>query len=152
MSFNMLQEQIKKGRGLLLWDFLLSLQRKWSKIELSSIFKPSDSAQCHRFDFCSTNTFSFSFPFFFFFWIVALLASMLNGLMPRGLAQVLIAPVSDAVWGWAPAETQNNNGKREGFKRFYASLCKQSRSFWRGLRGSVCVYDCKYKTIGGWNH
>lgn len=50
---------------------------------------------------------------------------MLNGPMPKGPAQVLIAPVSDALRERAAAETQHNNGKREGFKRFSASLRKK---------------------------
>lgn len=50
---------------------------------------------------------------------------MLNGLMRQGPAQVLIASVSDALLEGAPAETQHNNGKREGFRRFSASLRKK---------------------------
>lgn len=45
--------------------------------------------------------------------------------MLRGPAQVLIALVSDAPLEGAPAETQHNNGKREGFRRFSASLRKK---------------------------
>lgn len=60
---------------------------------------------------------------------------MLNGLMPKGPAQVLIALVSDALRKRAPAETQHNNGNRVGFKRFSASL--------RMKRGeAACVFMC----------
>lgn len=45
--------------------------------------------------------------------------------MRQDPAQVLIAPVSDALLEGAPAETQHNNSKREGFRRFSASLRKK---------------------------
>lgn len=46
--------------------------------------------------------------------------------MRQDPAQVLIAPVSDALLEGAPAETQHNNSKREGFRRFSASLRKKT--------------------------
>lgn len=72
-----------------------------------------------------------------------LLASVLNALMRQCFAPVLIATSSVVALEGVAAEMQQNNSKREGFRRFSASLHKK-REEWLLLVGveTLFVYLC----------